>query len=216
MQAPERGAVVRVFPIAAATRGSKGDALNDYAALKSAGAVAVSDDGLPILKDSVMRETLPPPPRGIERDPARRRHADDPWCGWTGSMKRRRHGFQARPARHAGRGRVLHSGARHPPGDRTARHPRPPACGSHLHCRSSGRSAPGPPQRLACYLRGGSAPFPAHEEHVGLYNTNAKMCPPLRSAADRDAMIEAILDGVVDAIANRPCAARHSRKGSRI
>ncbi len=27
------------------------------------------------------------------------------------------------------------------------------------------------------------------------------MCPPLRSAADRDAMIEAILDGVVDAIA---------------
>ena len=39
------------------------------------------------------------------------------------------------------------------------------------------------------------------EEHVGMYDTNAKMCPPLRSAADRDAMIEAILDGVVDAIA---------------
>ena len=39
------------------------------------------------------------------------------------------------------------------------------------------------------------------EEHVGLYNTNAKMNPPLRSAADRDAMIEGILDGVVDAIA---------------
>ena len=39
------------------------------------------------------------------------------------------------------------------------------------------------------------------EEHVGFYNTHAKMCPPLRSAADRDAMIEAILDGVVDAIA---------------
>jgi len=39
------------------------------------------------------------------------------------------------------------------------------------------------------------------EESVGQYNTNAKMNPPLRSAADRDAMIEAILDGVVDAIA---------------
>jgi dihydroorotase len=39
------------------------------------------------------------------------------------------------------------------------------------------------------------------DEHVGLYNTNAKMCPPLRSTADRDAMIEGILDGVVDAIA---------------
>ena len=35
MQAPERGASVRVFPIAAATRGSKGEAINDYAALKS-------------------------------------------------------------------------------------------------------------------------------------------------------------------------------------
>jgi dihydroorotase len=39
------------------------------------------------------------------------------------------------------------------------------------------------------------------EDSVGQYNTNAKMNPPLRSAADRDAMIEAILDGVVDAIA---------------
>ncbi len=58
MQAPERGASVRVFPIAAATRGLKGETLNDYAALKSAGAVAVTDDGHPILKDSIMREVL--------------------------------------------------------------------------------------------------------------------------------------------------------------
>jgi dihydroorotase len=39
------------------------------------------------------------------------------------------------------------------------------------------------------------------EEHVGMYDTNAKMNPPLRSEADRDAMIQGILDGVVDAIA---------------
>ena len=58
MMAPERGAAVRVYPIAAATRGSKGEALNDFAALKSAGAVAVTDDGHPILKDNIMRETL--------------------------------------------------------------------------------------------------------------------------------------------------------------
>src|SRR6201987_2096980 len=43
MQAPERGASVRVFPIGAATRGLKGDVLNDYPALKAAGAVAVTD-----------------------------------------------------------------------------------------------------------------------------------------------------------------------------
>src|SRR6202451_3105510 len=58
MQSPERGAEVRVFPIAAATRGSKGETITDYAALKSAGAVAVTDDARPILKASIMRETL--------------------------------------------------------------------------------------------------------------------------------------------------------------
>ena len=58
MQAPERGASVRVFPIAAATRGSKGEAINDFAALKAAGAVAVTDDGRPILNDGIMRDVL--------------------------------------------------------------------------------------------------------------------------------------------------------------
>src|SRR5215468_9057754 len=41
MQQPERGAVVNVFPIAAATIGSKGEQLTDYRNLREAGAVAV-------------------------------------------------------------------------------------------------------------------------------------------------------------------------------
>jgi len=55
---PERGAVVHVFPIAAATRGSKGGTLTDFNALQRAGAVAVTDDGKPILDDDVMRMAL--------------------------------------------------------------------------------------------------------------------------------------------------------------
>src|SRR5579863_2350374 len=55
---PERGAVVNVFPIGAATRGSKGSTLTDFAALQRAGAVAVTDDGKPILDDDVMRMAL--------------------------------------------------------------------------------------------------------------------------------------------------------------
>ena len=55
---PERGAVVNVFPIAAATRGSSGAALTDFAALQRAGAVAVTDDGKPILDDEIMRAAL--------------------------------------------------------------------------------------------------------------------------------------------------------------
>src|SRR5882724_4172460 len=58
LQQPERGAVVNVFPIAAATHASKGAVLTDFRALQRAGAVGVSDDGKPILNDSVMRETL--------------------------------------------------------------------------------------------------------------------------------------------------------------
>src|SRR5271154_3270820 len=55
---PERGALVNVFPIAAATRGSRGSALTDFSALHRAGAVAVTDDGKPILDDDVMRMAL--------------------------------------------------------------------------------------------------------------------------------------------------------------
>ncbi|HTV13173.1 MAG TPA: amidohydrolase family protein, partial [Acidobacteriaceae bacterium] len=58
MQAPERGASARVFPIAAATRGSLGEALTNYSALKDAGAIAVTDDGKPILDDAIMLESL--------------------------------------------------------------------------------------------------------------------------------------------------------------
>ena len=58
LRQPERGAVVNVFPIAAATRSSRGAALTDFAALQRAGAVAVTDDGKPILDDDVMRTAL--------------------------------------------------------------------------------------------------------------------------------------------------------------
>src|SRR6202171_2199465 len=54
----ERGAVVNVFAIAAATRSSKGATLTDFRALQSAGAIAVTDDGKPILEDSIMRDAL--------------------------------------------------------------------------------------------------------------------------------------------------------------
>src|SRR6185312_11154162 len=58
MQSPERGAGVNVFPIAAATLGSQGEKRTDFAALHKAGAVAVTDDGKPILEDQIMREAL--------------------------------------------------------------------------------------------------------------------------------------------------------------
>ena len=58
MQKPERGAVVNVFPIAAATMASAGETLTDFAELHKAGAVAFTDDGKPVLNDAIMREAL--------------------------------------------------------------------------------------------------------------------------------------------------------------
>jgi dihydroorotase len=43
--------------------------------------------------------------------------------------------------------------------------------------------------------------FTLVDENVGEFDTHYKMNPPLRSAADRDALIEGILDGTIDAIA---------------
>jgi dihydroorotase len=49
---------VRVYPIGAITRGSKGEELAEYGDLKDAGIVAVSDDGRPVASARMMRRAL--------------------------------------------------------------------------------------------------------------------------------------------------------------
>jgi dihydroorotase len=198
MQAPERGAFIRVFPIAAATRGSKGEAINDYAALKSAGAVAVTDDGYPILKDNIMRETLAAAARvGLSVI----QHAEDTRLTQGASMNAGPTAFRLGlrgmpPEAESG---MVERDIRLVTELRDAR--------VHLHVAHTSTAAALAAVRQArrSGLRVTCEVAPHHflltEEHVGQYNTNAKMNPPLRAAADRDAMIEAILDGVVDAIA---------------
>ncbi len=198
MLAPERGAAVRVFPIAAATRGSKGEAINDYAALKAAGAIAVSDDGLPILKDSVMREVLVAAARvGLTVI----QHAEDTRLTQGASMNLGPVSFRLglRGMSAESESSIVERDIRLVTELRDTR--------AHLHVAHTSTAAAVAAVRQArrSGLRVTCEVAPHHflltDEHVGLYNTHAKMCPPLRSAADRDAMIEAILDGVVDAIA---------------
>jgi dihydroorotase len=198
MQAPERGATIRVFPIAAATRGSKGETINDYAALKSAGAVAVTDDGSPILKDNIMRETLTSAARvGLSVI----QHAEDTRLTQGASMNAGPVAFRLglRGMTAEAESGIVERDIRLVTELRDTR--------AHLHVAHTSTAAALAAVRQArrSGLRVTCEVAPHHflltEEHVGLYNTNAKMNPPLRSAADRDAMIEAILDGVVDAIA---------------
>jgi dihydroorotase len=198
MLAPERGAAIRVFPIAAATRGSKGEAINDYAALKSAGAVAVTDDGHPILKDGIMRETLAAAARvGLSVI----QHAEDTRLTQGASMNAGpmafKLGLRGMPAE-AESGLVERD-------IRLVTELRDTRVHLHVAHTSTAAALAAVRQARRSGLRVTCEVAPHHflltEEHVGFYNTNAKMNPPLRSAADRDAMIEAILDGVVDAIA---------------
>jgi dihydroorotase len=53
-----RFAVVNVFPIGAITKGSLGEELAAIGAMKAAGAVAVSDDGRPVMNSRVMRRAM--------------------------------------------------------------------------------------------------------------------------------------------------------------
>ena len=48
----------QVFPIAAVSKGQKGQEVNDFEALKAAGAVALSDDGVPVQNANLLRDAM--------------------------------------------------------------------------------------------------------------------------------------------------------------
>ena len=196
MQAPERGASARVLPIAAATRGSMGETLNDYAALKEAGAVAVTDDGKPILDDAIMLQALQAAAKlGLPVI----QHAEDTrltgGCSMNAGPLAFRLGLRGMPVE-AESGLVERDIAlvRQVPN-------------AHLHVAhlstakalNAVRAARKQGLHVTCEVT--PHHFALTEERIGLYDTNAKMNPPLRAEADRTAMIEGLLDGTVDAIA---------------
>jgi dihydroorotase len=53
-----KGLPVTVYPVAAVTVGQLGGTLTDFAALKEAGAAALSDDGLPVRDEAVLKDAL--------------------------------------------------------------------------------------------------------------------------------------------------------------
>ena len=48
----------RVYPVAAISQGLKGDGLSEFGELKEAGAIALSDDGNPVMSSQLMRRAL--------------------------------------------------------------------------------------------------------------------------------------------------------------
>ncbi len=209
VQSPERDPAVRVLAMPAATVGSMGVELTDYAALGAAGAVGFTDDGKPVLEDAVMRRALASAARvGLPIS----QHAEDTRMTVGASMnfgpvafrlglrgmpveaessiverdlrllaeiEREEHLCPHLHVQHVSTARALHA-------IRAAK-----ARGLHVTCEVS-------PHHLA-YTDEAIAGDPAQGSRR--YDTHFKMNPPLRSAEDREACITAVLDGTVDVIA---------------
>jgi dihydroorotase len=193
---PERGAVVNVFPIAAATRGSRGGTLTDFAALQRAGAVAVTDDGKPILDDDIMRMALR---LGAELNFPVVQHAEDTRMTENCSMHAGPTSFRLglRAAGSAAEAGIVDRDVNLAQQIRESRlHVAHLSTADALKSVRRGKRAKA---RVTCEVT--PHHFTLIDENVGEYDTHSKMNPPLRSAADREAILVALADGTVDAIA---------------
>ena len=190
--------LARVYPIGAVTRGSAGEQLADIAELHAAGCVAISDDGHPVATSLIMRRALE-----YTRmfDLPVIDHCEDPSLKGDGVAHE---GFQAAAL-----------GLRGIPGaaeeimvarDVTLAG----MTGGHVHIAHMSargsldavRVGKDRAARVTCEV----APhhFTLTDESLERpikYDTNCKMNPPLREAADLEAMIGGIRDGTVDVIA---------------
>ena len=207
MQDPVRGAVVNVFPVAAATVGSKGEQLTDFRALQRSGAVAVTDDGRPILSDEIMRDVLH---AAAPLNLPVMQHAEDTRLSAGCSMNEGPTAFRL-----GLRGMSAESEAAIV--DRDARLAQ--AAGAHLHVAHISTAATikavrrGRRNRAHVTCEITPHHFALTDENVGSYDTNCKMNPPLRSAVDREALLIALADGSIDAIATDHAPhARHEKQ----
>ncbi len=199
-----REAIVRVYPLAAVTVGMRGEELTEMGDLADAGAIAFSDDGVPLRSGRVMRHALEYA-RTFSRPLMP--HCDDPDLIAGASMHE-----GAVAARLGLRGM--------PAASEEAAVARDVALcgltGGRLHvCHVSTAGA------VEIIRLGKRRGFPVTAEatphHLSItdewvagvrwdgrgepYDTHTKMNPPLRSEADRRALIAGLLDGTIDAIA---------------
>ena len=196
LQSPERGAVVNVFPIAAATKASKGAALTDFRSLQRAGAVAVTDDGKPILSDDIMRDTLR---IASELNLPVIQHAEDTRQTEGASMNEGPASFRMglRGMKDSAESSIV---------ERDVQLAQQFA-GARLHVAhlSTAEALKAVRRGKRNKLRVTCEVTPHHftllDSDIQNYDGNYKMNPPLRSAADREAIIAALADGTIDAIA---------------
>jgi dihydroorotase len=185
---------VRVWPIGAASIGSRGEALAEIAAMKQAGIVAVSDDGRPIATAKLLRQVMDYC-RALDLPVID--HCEDSSL-FAGAVMREgkqsvRLGLRGMPAatESLAVARDLQVGEL----TNCRLHI------AHLSTRTSldlVRTAKEKGMPVTCEVT--PHHFTLTDEDVQ-YDTRYKMNPPLASSEDRDALIAGLADGSVDAIA---------------
>ncbi len=185
---------VRVWPIGAASVGSKGEALAEIAAMKNAGIVAVSDDGKPVATARLMRQVMD---YCSSLDLPVIDHCEDPSLFAGGVMREGKQsvrlGLKGIPAQCESIcvGRDVEvaqlAGARLHIAHMST-------LGSLEHVRKAKKQG----LRVTCEVT--PHHFTLTDEDVR-YDSSYKMNPPLASREDRDALIAGLADGSIDAIA---------------
>jgi dihydroorotase len=188
----------RVYPIGAVTIGSRGEQLSEIGDLRAAGCVAISDDGRPVASALVMRRALE---YAAMFNLLVIDHCED------ASLK-------ADAVAHEGTAAGL-LGLRGMPGATesiaverdisVAELTSTRVHVAHMSARQSLRAVrTGKERGIAVTAEVTPHHFVLTDEALrerGGYDTNLKMNPPLRSEADRAAMIEGLRDGSIDVIA---------------
>ncbi|MEP7352372.1 MAG: dihydroorotase [Acidobacteriota bacterium] len=191
----KRHAIVNVWPIGAITKGSKGEDLAAMGAMKAAGAVAVSDDGIPVMNARVMRRAMEfATSCGLPVI----NHCEDLHLSAGGDMHEGlesvRRGLRGIPGCSedvmVARDILLTevTGARYHVAHISSRH----SVEMVAFAKSRGLSvtAEATPHHLALV-----------DSQIPPYDSNYKMKPPLRSCGDVGAVIEGVVNGTIDAIA---------------
>ena len=188
-------AVVNVFPVGCITKGGKGESLSEMGELKEAGCVAVSDDGKPVSNGELMRRALEYA-KGVGITVIS--HSEELSLVGDGVMNEgftsTELGLKGIPwaAEDVAIAREVY----------LAEFTGAPVHIAHISTVGSARiirNAKARGVKVTCE----TAPhyFTLTDEAVLGYNTNAKMNPPLRGAADVAAMKAGLADGTIDAIA---------------
>jgi len=193
-RAAER-AVVRVHPIGSLTSGQKGEAIAEIGDMVAEGAVAFSDDGHGVQDAGMMRRVMD---YARAFDTVVISHCEDESLAGRGVVNEgevsTRMGLPGWP-----------SAAEEVQVARDIRLAALTSCRLHLAHLSTAGSVRLVREAKAAGLPVTAEVTPHHlfldEEALGAYDTNLKMNPPLRTAADRAALLEGLLDGTIDCIA---------------